>query len=86
VEGLGEELRTVKANIKKIRYELTEVQEPLKPFEDEEKRVAEANTLEDEPKKTKLLLKIEGLHEESSVLSQGYPLLRPPTFLCLSVT
>ncbi|WP_448092348.1 DUF3732 domain-containing protein [Pseudomonas lini] len=59
MEGLGEELRTVKANIKKIRYELTEVQEALKPFEDEEKRVAEANTLEDEPKKTKLLLEIE---------------------------
>jgi len=59
MEGLGEELRTVKANIKKIRYELTEVQEALKPFENEEKRVAEANTLEDEPKKTKLLLEIE---------------------------
>jgi hypothetical protein len=58
-EGLGQELRDLKKEISEIRLQLREAQVALKPFEEEQQRLADANSLEDAPKKTKLLLEIE---------------------------
>ncbi|EGH13284.1 MULTISPECIES: DUF3732 domain-containing protein [Pseudomonas syringae group] len=58
-ESLGQESRDLRKGIKELRQKLKEVQAALKPFEDEEKRLAQASSLEDAPKKTKLLLEIE---------------------------
>ncbi len=57
-ESLGQESRDLRKEIKDIRLKLKDVQAALKPFEEHEKRVAEASSLEDAPKKTKLLLEI----------------------------
>lgn len=58
-ESLGQESRELKAEIKAIRLQIREVQGALKPFEEQEARRAEANALEDAPKKTKMRLEIE---------------------------
>ncbi|CAI8806771.1 DUF3732 domain-containing protein [Pseudomonas sp. IT-347P] len=58
-ESLGQESRDLKEDIKKIRQQLKDVQTSLKPFEEHAERLAQANSLEDAPKKTKLLLEIE---------------------------
>lgn len=58
-ESLGQESRDLRKDIKELRQKLKEVQTALKPFEDQEKRLAQASSLEDAPKKTKLLLEIE---------------------------
>lgn len=57
-ESLGQESRDLRKEIKELRLKLKDVQVALKPFEEHEKRVAEASSLEDAPKKTKLLLEI----------------------------
>lgn len=57
-ESLGQESRDLRKEITEIRLKLKNVQTSLMPFEDHEKRVAEANALEDAPKKAKLLLEI----------------------------
>lgn len=58
-ESLGQESRELKAEIKAIRLQIREVQGALKPFEEQEAKRAEANALEDAPKKTKMRLEIE---------------------------
>lgn len=58
-ESLGQESRDLKEEIKKIRQQLKDVQTSLKPFEEHAERLAQTNSLEDAPKKTKLLLEIE---------------------------
>lgn len=58
-ESLGQESRDLRKDIKDFRQKLKEVQTSLKPFEEQEKRLAQASSLEDAPKKTKLLLEIE---------------------------
>lgn len=58
-ESLGQESRDLKEEIKGVRLQIREVQESLKPFEEQEARRAEANALEDAPKKTKMRLEIE---------------------------
>lgn len=58
-ESLGQESRDLKEEIKGVRLQIREVQEALKPFEELEARRAEANALEDAPKKTKMRLEIE---------------------------
>lgn len=57
-ESLGQESRDLRKEIKELRLKLKDVQVALKPFEEHEKRVAEASSLEDAPKKIKLLLEI----------------------------
>ncbi|TNV14944.1 DUF3732 domain-containing protein, partial [Buttiauxella sp. B2] len=57
-ESLGQESRDLRKEIKEIRLKLKSVQTSLKPFEEHDRRVAEANSLEDAPKKAKLLLEI----------------------------
>ncbi|MBN3043677.1 DUF3732 domain-containing protein [Pectobacterium brasiliense] len=57
-ESLGQESRDLRKEIKDIRLKLKHVQTSLKPFEEHEKRIAEASSLEDAPKKVKLLLEI----------------------------
>jgi len=58
-ESLGQESRDLRKEIKDFRQKLKDVQDSLKPFEEQEKRLAQASSLEDAPKKTKLLLEIE---------------------------
>jgi len=58
-QSLGQESRDLKEEIKRIRLDLKEVQTALKPFEEHADRLAQASSLEDAPKKTKLLLEIE---------------------------
>ncbi|WP_445677548.1 DUF3732 domain-containing protein [Pseudomonas putida] len=58
-ESLGQESRDLKDEIKGIRLQIREVQAALRPFEEQEARRAEANALEDAPKKTKMRLEIE---------------------------
>lgn len=58
-ESLGQENRDLKDEIKGIRLQLKEIQTALKPFEEQEALRAEANALEDAPRKTKLRLEIE---------------------------
>lgn len=58
-ESLGKESRDLKDEIKGIRLKIREVQAALRPFEEQEARRAEANALEDAPKKTKMRLEIE---------------------------
>lgn len=58
-ESLGQESRDLKDEIKGVRLQIREVQGALKPFEEQEARRAEANALEDAPKKTKMRLEIE---------------------------
>lgn len=58
-ESLGQESRDLKNGIKQIRLQLRDVQTALKPFEEQEQRLAEAGSLEDAPRKTKLRLEIE---------------------------
>ncbi|ELQ00518.1 DUF3732 domain-containing protein [Pseudomonas syringae] len=58
-ESLGQESRDLRKDIKELRQKLKVVQTALKPFEDQEKLLAQASSLEDAPKKTKLLLEIE---------------------------
>ncbi|MGN2416748.1 DUF3732 domain-containing protein [Citrobacter freundii] len=57
-ESLGQESRDLRKEIKEIRLKLKSVQTSLKPFEEHDRRVAEASSLEDAPKKAKLLLEI----------------------------
>lgn len=57
-QSLGQEGRELRKEIKEIRLKLKNVQTSLKPFEEHEKRIAEASSLEDAPKKAKLLLEI----------------------------
>ncbi|EGH29123.1 hypothetical protein PSYJA_09125 [Pseudomonas syringae pv. japonica str. M301072] len=58
-ESLGQESRDLRKDIKELRQKLKVVQTALKPFEDQEKLLAQVSSLEDAPKKTKLLLEIE---------------------------
>jgi hypothetical protein len=58
-ESLGQESRDLKDEIKQTRRDLKDVQNALKPFEEQEQRLAEAGALEDAPRKTKLRLEIE---------------------------
>ena len=57
-ESLGQESRDLRKEIKEIRLKLKSVQTSLKPFEEHDRRVAEASSLEDAPKRPSCYLRL----------------------------